>query len=49
MSGSNILDTRPKGTIVAVLRPAWWTEIAAGWPVWKACASETLQRFPGWL
>jgi len=29
MSESNILDTRPKGTIVAVLRPAWWTEIAA--------------------
>ena len=27
---SKILDTRPKGDIVAISRPAWWTEIAVG-------------------
>jgi hypothetical protein len=30
MSEDNILDTRPKGDIVAISRPAWWTEIAVG-------------------
>jgi hypothetical protein len=29
MPDDNILDTRPKGDIVAVSRPAWWTEITA--------------------
>ena len=25
-----ILQTRPQGDIVAITRPAWWTEIAVG-------------------
>lgn len=30
MPDENILDTRPKGDIVPISRPAWWTEIAVG-------------------
>jgi hypothetical protein len=30
MANENILETRPKGDIVAISRPAWWTEIAVG-------------------
>ena len=30
MADEKILETRPKGDIVAISRPAWWTEIAVG-------------------
>jgi hypothetical protein len=29
MSEDNVQDTRPKGTVVAILHPPWFTEIAA--------------------
>ena len=30
MPDDSILDTRPKGDILAIERPAWWTEIPMG-------------------
>ena len=30
MSEEKLLETRPKGDMVAVLRPVWWTELAVG-------------------
>ena len=30
MADEKILETRPKGDIVAISRPAWWTEVAPG-------------------
>ena len=30
MADDNILDTRPKGTMVAMFTPPWWVDIAVG-------------------
>jgi hypothetical protein len=29
MPDDNVVDTRPTGTIAAILNPPWWVEIAA--------------------
>ena len=29
MADENVLDTRPKGTIVAIFTPPWWVDMAA--------------------
>jgi hypothetical protein len=29
MADDNLLDTRPQGTIVAIMSPQWWVENAA--------------------
>jgi hypothetical protein len=29
-TAEKLLETRPKGDMVAVLRPVWWTELAVG-------------------
>jgi hypothetical protein len=29
-TAEKILETRPRGDMVAVLRPVWWTELAVG-------------------
>jgi hypothetical protein len=30
MADENILDTRPKGTMVAMFGPPWWVDVAVG-------------------
>jgi hypothetical protein len=43
---SKLLATRPQGDIVAISRPAWWTEIAVGK---NASVVQLLHPDHGWL